>query len=192
MDCVLQPFAWLRLCHPPKVGRSSTYLLWHDRLGHSGRDTMCRILKSSHMHPLPTKDLAYCNTICQVCSLKKLITRPSPAKITKAPILFLRQVQGDICGPIQPPCGPFHYFMVLDDASTHRSHVYLLSTRNVAFAKLIVQIIKLRAHHSDYPIKSIRLDNADEFTLNKFDDYCMSFRIEVEHHVPHIHTQIGH
>jgi hypothetical protein len=30
---------------------SDTYRLWHDRLGHPGRDMMIRILKTSHGHP---------------------------------------------------------------------------------------------------------------------------------------------
>ena len=81
--------------------------------------------------------------------------------------------------------------MVLVDASTRWSHVALLSTRNAAFAKLLAEIIKLRAHHPDYTIKSIRLDNAGEFTSKTFDDYCMSIGIEVEHPVPHVHSQNG-
>ena len=79
--------------------------------------------------------------------------------------------------------------MVLMDASTRWTHVALLSTRNTAFSKLLAQIIKLRAHHPDYPIKSIRLDNAGEFTSKTFDDYCMSIGIKVQHHVPHVHMQ---
>ena len=78
--------------------------------------------------------------------------------------------------------------MVLVDASTRWSHVCLLSTRNTAFAKLLAQIIKIKAHPPDYPIKSIRLDNAEEFTSQTFDDYCMLVGIDVEHHVPHVHT----
>ncbi|KAL6213831.1 hypothetical protein ACLB2K_013270 [Fragaria x ananassa] len=81
--------------------------------------------------------------------------------------------------------------MVLVDASTRWSHVALLSIRNAAFAKLLAQIIKLRAHHPDHPIKSIRLDNAGEFTSKSFDDYCMSIGIEVEHLIPHVHSQNG-
>ena len=81
--------------------------------------------------------------------------------------------------------------MVLVDASTRWSHVNLLSTRNVAFARLLAQIIKLRAQSPDYPIKTIRLDNAAEFTSRAFDDYCMSIGIDIEHPVPHTHTQNG-
>ena len=62
--------------------------------------------------------------------------------------------------------------MVLIDASSRWSHVCLLSTRNVAFVKLLAHIIRLQAHFSNYPIKKIRLDNAGEFISKVFDDYC--------------------
>ncbi|PRQ53193.1 putative RNA-directed DNA polymerase [Rosa chinensis] len=130
-------------------------------------------------------------SFCKACSFGKLGPRPSYAKDPKILIPFLQRIQGDICGPIQPSCGPFKYFMVLVDASTRWSHVALLSTRNAAYAKLLAQIIRLRAHYPDHPIKSIRLDNAGEFTSKTFDDYCMSLGIDVEHPVPHVHTQNG-
>ena len=81
--------------------------------------------------------------------------------------------------------------MVLVDAFIRWSHVCLLSPRNVAFARLLTQIIKFRAQFPDYPIKLIRFDNAGEFTSQTFDDYCMTLDIDVEHHVPHVHTQNG-
>ena len=120
-----------------------------------------------------------------------MIVRPSPCKVDLESPSFLQRIQGDICGPIHPPSGPFRYFMVLIDASARWSHVCLLSTRNVAFAKLLAQIIKLRTHFPDHPIKSIRLDNAGEFTSKVFDDYCMSVGIDIEHPVPYVHTQNG-
>ncbi|KAM2757549.1 hypothetical protein PS2_019284 [Malus domestica] len=81
--------------------------------------------------------------------------------------------------------------MVLVNASTCWSHVCLLSTRNAAFSKLLAQVIKLKAHHLDYPIKFIRLDNDGEFTSKTFDDYCMSVGVEVEHPVLHVHNHNG-
>jgi len=130
-------------------------------------------------------------SFCKACSLAKLQGKPSFAVDNNDNIPFLHRIQGDICGPIKPECGPFRYFMVLIDASTRWSHVALLSTRNAAFSKLLAQIIKLRAHHPDHPIRSIRLDNAGEFTSKTFDDYCMSLGIDVEHPVPHVHSQNG-
>ncbi|KAL0293473.1 UNVERIFIED_CONTAM: Copia protein [Sesamum radiatum] len=176
----------------PKLVDQSTFTLWHDRLGHPGKTMMYRIIENSNGHPL--KDLKFLvkgDFICSACSLGKLITKPSMKKVNLESLMFLERIQGDICGPITPSCGPFKYFMVLIDASTRWSHVSLLSTRNVAFARLLAQIIKLRAHFPDYPIKRIRLDNAGEFTSKSFNDYCQSIGIVVEHPVAHVHTQNG-
>ncbi|KAL4352452.1 hypothetical protein GQ457_06G007620 [Hibiscus cannabinus] len=71
--------------------------------------------------------------------------------------------------------------MVLIDASSRWSHVSLLSTCNLAFARLLAQLIKLRAHFPDNPIETIRLDNAGKFTSQAFDDFCMSIGISFEY-----------
>ena len=164
-------------------------MLWYDRLGHSGQNTMLRTMNASHGHPLGGKNFVINpKSLCQACSIGKTHLKPLHVKPTKVVSCFLERIQGDICGPIQPTCGPFKYFMVLVDASTRWSHVALLSTRNAAFPKLLAQIIKLRAHHPDYPTKSIRLDNAAEFISKSFDDYCMSLGIVVEHPVAYVHT----
>ena len=67
--------------------------------------------------------------------------------------------------------------MVLIDVSSQWSHVCLLSTCNVAFGRLLAQIIRLQAHFPNYPIKKICVDNASEFISKAFDDYCMSVGI---------------
>ena len=105
--------------------------------------------------------------------------------------IFFKRIQGDICGPIISSCGLFQYFMVLIDASTRWPHACLLSTRNIVFAWLLAQIIRLRAQFPDYSIKRIRMNNGGEFTSQAFDDYYMSIRIAVEHPVSHTHTQNG-
>ncbi|GJV23042.1 disease resistance CC-NBS-LRR class family protein [Tanacetum coccineum] len=169
------------------------FSLWHDRLGHPGSTMMKRIIENAHGHPVKDQKFPKIDKVplCTSCSLGKLIARPSPFKVENESSMFLERIQGDICGPIHPPCGPFRYFMVLIDASSKWSHVSLLSTRNVAFAKFLAQIIKLRAHFPDYTLKRVRLDNAGEFTSHAFNDYCMSVGIIVEHPVAHVHTQNG-
>jgi transposase InsO family protein len=175
-----------------KFNDPKTFILWHDRLGHPGSIMMRRIVENSHGHSLKNlKILLPSDNPCAACSQGKLITRPSTTKVNFESPSFLERIQGDICGPIHPSCGPFRYFMVLIDASTRWSHVCLLSTRTVAFARLLAQIIKLRAQFPDYQIRKIRLDNAGEFTSKAFDDYCMSIGIDIEHPVAHVHTQNG-
>ena len=92
---------------------------------------------------------------CTSCAIRKLILHPSHVKIQNETLKFLERIQGDICGPIQQPSGPFRYFMVLIDASIRWSHVCLLSTCNHAFAKIIAQVIRLRAHNPEHQIQSI-------------------------------------
>jgi hypothetical protein len=90
--------------------------------------------------------------MCTTCATGKLILRPSSLKIQAELLKFLEHIQDDTCGLIQPLSGQFRYFMVLIDASTRWSHVCLLSTRNRAFAKIIAQVIKLKAKHPEYQI----------------------------------------
>ena len=59
----------------------------------------------------------------------------------------------------------------------------------MASVRFLTQIIRLRAQFSDYTIKKVRFDNAGEFMLQAFNDYCMSIGIAVEHHIDHGYTQ---
>jgi hypothetical protein len=127
--------------------------------------------------------------ICIACATEKLILRPSPFKIHTEPLKFIERIQGDICGPIQPISGPFRYFMVLIDTSTRWSHVCLLSTRNHTFAKIMAQVIRLKANFSEHWIQSIRLDNAAELLSRAFNNYCRAQGILVQCFVPYVHTQ---
>jgi hypothetical protein len=129
--------------------------------------------------------------VCTSCAMGKLILWPSPLKIHTEPLKFLEHIQGDMCGPIQPLCGPFIYFMVLVDASTRWSHMCLLSTHNHAFAKFMTQVIRLKVNYLGYRIKSIHMDNDAEFSSRAFNDYCMTKGIVVQHSIPYVHTQNG-
>ena len=153
---------------------------------------MRRIVQNSSGHPLTSRQILVTDGYtCAACSKDKLIIRPYFTKVTFESPAFLERIQGDICGPIHPSSGPFRYFMVLIDASTRWYHVCLLSSRNVAFARLLAQIIRLRAQFLDHPIKTIRPDNASEFSSQTFIDYCNSIGIDVQHPVVHVHSQNG-
>jgi hypothetical protein len=166
------------------------FQIWHDRLGHPGVGMMRKIIGNYIGHNLikfpKTSDL-----ICTSCAIGKLILRPSPLKIHTKPLKFLERIQGDICGPIQPISGPLRYFMVLINACTRWSHVCLLSTQNHAFAKIMAQVIRLKANLLEHRIWSIRLDNAAKFSSQAFNDYCLVQEIQVQHYVQYVHTQNG-
>ncbi|KAL0544404.1 hypothetical protein IC582_019519 [Cucumis melo] len=185
---VIETYATMNL----KFMNLNMFTVWHDRLSHPGSIMMRIIIENSYGHPLKNQKILQSNELsCIACSQGKLIIRPSPTKVGVELPTFLERIHGDICGPINPPSGPFRYFMVLIDASSRWSHVCLLLSQNLAFARLLAQIIKLRAQFPDYTIKNIRLDNAGEFTSQAFNNYCMSTGTNIEHLVAHVHTQNG-
>ena len=129
-----------------KFNDPKTFVLWHDKLGHPKSLMMRRIIEHSHGHPLKSHKILLPNEYpCSACSQGILIVKPSLSKVTFESLVFLERIHGDICGPIHLSCGPFCYFMILIDPSTRWSPVCLISTRNVAFAWLLAQMIKLRA-----------------------------------------------
>jgi hypothetical protein len=169
-----------------------TFVTWHSRLGHPGIWKMRKIIGNCTGHDLKDAKFSKSNNfMCTSCAMRKLILRPSLLRIHAELLRFLERIQGDICGPIQPLCCPFRYFMVLIDASTRWSRMCLLSTRNHAFAKFMTQVIRLKANYLEYRIKSIRMDNVAEFSSRAFNDYCMAQGIEAQHSVPYVHTQNG-
>ena len=121
-----------------KFNDPKAFLLWHEQLGDLRLLMMRRIVQNSNGHPLTSRQILKSQDVsCTACSQSKLIIRPSFTKIASESPAFLECIQGDICGPIHPPSGPFRYFMILIYASTRWPHVCLLSTRNIAFSKLL-------------------------------------------------------
>ena len=168
------------------------FILWQNILGHLGSSIIRQIIEYSHWHILKNQKILLPNEYsCVACSQGKLIIRPSFNKVIYESLIFLERIHGDICGFIYPLCGLFRYFIILIDASTRWSRVFFLSTHNIAFARLLAQVIKLQAQVLDYLIKTIHLDNADEFTSQTFIDYCMLVGINIEHPITHTHTQNG-
>ena len=49
-------------------------------------------------------------------------------------------------------------------------------------------MIQLKAQFPNHPIKTIRFDNAGEFSYQTFLNYCMLVGIDIEYHVAHTHT----
>ncbi|XP_070015973.1 golgin IMH1-like [Nicotiana sylvestris] len=90
-----------------------------EKLGHPSSNIMRRIIENSNGHTLKNKKILQFKKFSSIaCSQGKLVIKPSATKVEIESPIFLERIQGDICGPIHPPCGPFKDFMVLIDAST--------------------------------------------------------------------------
>ncbi|XP_070033032.1 uncharacterized protein [Nicotiana tomentosiformis] len=103
-----------------KFTNQDNFIIWHDRLGHPGSTMMRKIIENSHGHSMKNhKILQFKEFSCAACSQGKLIIRPSAIKVRMESPTFLEHIQGDICGPIHPPCGPFRYYMILEPNISH-------------------------------------------------------------------------
>ncbi|KAJ9556307.1 hypothetical protein OSB04_010921 [Centaurea solstitialis] len=69
------------------------FILWHDRLGHPGSVMMRKIIEQSCGHPLENQKILQTKDMtCVACSKRKLITRPSPAKVGFETLNFLETI----------------------------------------------------------------------------------------------------
>jgi hypothetical protein len=164
--------------------------LWHDRLGHPGRDMLQRMTNAVKI-PLKSKDIArHGNRLCHPCAMGKFQNRKkmpfTGEKFKRRGILEM--LVSDVCGPISPPSGPFHYFMVVKDSSARFSNVQLLTSRNEVMPKLLTSIIQLKAQFPNHAIKNVRVDNAGEYVSRSFQEYCASTGIVLETSVPYAHN----
>ena len=67
--------------------------LWHDCFGHLGAMVMNRIIENTKGYPLRnTKVLLSKNYFYESCSQRKLITRPSIAKVDYESSSFLQRI----------------------------------------------------------------------------------------------------
>lgn len=166
--------------------------LWHSRMGHPSDTTMRNMIGNIRDFPINTGDFSSLRqmSVCEPCVTGKL--KCAPFSTTIKPIARpLERLSLDLCGPINPACGPFVYFQVLVDESTGFINVSLLSTKNMAFARLLSKIINFKAQYPDNPIKHIRCDNAGEYSSEKFTEYCESVGITVEYSTPYTPQQNG-
>ena len=107
-----------------------SFKLWHERLGHLGQNMMCQILTNSIGHHMPSSRIPSINKfIYEACAKGKLIVQPYCTKVGIDSPIFLELIHGDICGSIHPASGPFQYFMVLIDAFTRWTHVFIIHTK---------------------------------------------------------------
>jgi hypothetical protein len=161
---------------------------WHDHLGHPCMTMSKRIIRYSIGIPDDVKPSTM-KKHCLACSHGNMITHPSISKIVYTIPKFLEQLNADVCGPIKPASGPFRFFLAIGDSLSKWSQISLLSTRNLVFARILANVMKLREQFPNNPIQTFRVDRAGEFTSQAFDDYCMAAGIEAQYPIPYVHFQ---
>ena len=112
------------------------------------------------------------NKYIHLYSVRIYITTPSQWHIPTELPPPLHRIQGDICGPINPPSNSFWYLLVLIDASGNHLEVALLTTRNIVFSRILAILLRYKNHFREYLVKYLWIHNALEFRSHTFEDYC--------------------
>jgi hypothetical protein len=99
------------------------------------------------------------------------------------PIPLSKQLNANVCGPVDPRRGPFWFFIISIDSSTKWSQVSHLSTRNLVLLRILPNIQTFKAQFPQHPIQILRVENAGEFSLKTFDNFCQTAGIETQYPV---------
>lgn len=166
----------------------NSFALWHWRLGHPGSTMHRRMIDSVRGMKISKEHFnSDSKMLCVPCATSKLsISSPKSKEYDQKQ--FLETIFADVCGPIYPPSGSFYYFLGIKDGSSRYSYVSLISSKNMVYSKLLIQIIRLRAQYPEHPIKTIRVDNAKEFLSRAFTSFCEMTGIDLQTSVPYAHN----
>ena len=164
--------------------------IWHSRMGHPGTTIFRRMIPLTQGHDLTAADAGKTRE-CVACIHGKLIRKPSHWTLPSELPPPLHRLQGDICGPIDPPSGTFRYYFVLVDALGSHFELSLLLTRNLVFPKTLAIFLRYKNHFPEFPIKHLRMDNAQEFRSHTLEDFCTASRINLTYSVAYKHFQNG-
>jgi hypothetical protein len=164
--------------------------LWHYRLGHLGIRTLNKTISKNCVTGLPEKKLKVPRSPCGSCSLAKSQHRPfisDSRGLTRAIGDF---VAADLMGPYPDSLEGHKYVMVIQDVHSRLASVVGLSTKAAAPTELLKWIPKFELQ-TGCKVKTVRTDNAGEFTSKAFEKSLSERSIVHELAVPYEHHQNG-
>jgi histone deacetylase 1/2 len=136
---------------------SSTFTaLWHQRLGHPGRDSLQRTIRQFDF--TCTKSSAH---TCQSCQLGKHVRLPFSASNSVCYVPF-QLVHGDVWTSPVPSNSGFKYYLVLIDACTHFVWTFPLRTKSEV-AQCLISFHAYVLTQFQLPLISFQTDNGKEF-----------------------------
>lgn len=162
--------------------------LWHARLGHIGRESIC------HLPLFATGATVSASSIlskCESCIMGKHPHRPHPPSKTAQVTQFLKLIHADLCGPI-PVVTPHNkrYFIVFLDNHTNILNLQLLATKDQALDAW--RLVRARwENQSGLRMKTFCSDNGGEFLNATFTKELESARIVRQLSAPYAHQQNG-
>ncbi|CAM8963279.1 unnamed protein product [Rhodiola kirilowii] len=169
----------------PKTKSNAKIEIWHARLGHIGNKGLHHLHKNGLINCVPT-DLSFCET-CIFGKKSAHNFKRSSFTVNKP----LEYIHSDLWGPAQVlTIGGRNYFLSLIDHYSRKVWIYLLKTKDEAFANFKAWKTMVESQ-SNLKVKCLRTDNGLEFCNKAFDDFCAENGIKRHHTVPGTPQQNG-
>ena len=158
--------------------------IWHDRLGHPGKD-ITDLMKRE----FPSLKFGSCDN-CDTCFRTKLKQLSYPLSVNRAS-KPLEIIHTDVCGPIESVSfDGFKYFVIFVDDYSKFCVLYNLKSRSEVF-DCFRHFKKYIENKLNFKIVNLKSDNAGEFSSLKFESFLNENGIHHMKSVPYCHQQNG-
>jgi transposase InsO family protein len=152
--------------------------LWHDRFAHVATSTLVRMSREGKVRGLPLLEGSL--DICDECKLGKATHAPHKRMegvTTEAPMDL---VFSDVWGPSSvASIGGARYFISFTDDYSRKTYVYVMKTKDEAFAKFKLFLAKAE-RSTGRKLKRLRVDNGMEYCAGYFQEELNRLGIRCE------------
>lgn len=143
--------------------------LWHQRLGHMGRDQLDEPIKKDLAIDVVIKDQAPLPPICEACIAGKQHCDPFPSS-EPVPTHPLEIVVSDLKGPLPTTDDSERYWITFTDILTRYTVTYILTQKSEAF-DCFVEYKALAENQTGQKIRTFRNDKGGGYIGKKWGDY---------------------
>ena len=181
---VPDPPSTVLLTHSDDVSR-----LWHERFGHLNYRYLQQLNQQSMVIGLPS--VQFSGGVCQGCILGKHPKEKFDKGKAWRASQILELVHSDLAGPFQHPSfSKARYVLTFIDDFSRYTWVYFLKQKSEVFEHF--QDFKTFVEkQSGNIIKVLRTDNGGEYVNHRFEKFCTSEGIDLQHSVPYNPQQNG-
>lgn len=172
-----------------KVSRNA--VLWHQRFGHVGCDSLRELVKCEMVDGLKLTDFDSETVTCEPCLSGKIVKLPFTSGEERRSSRPLELIHSDVCGPMTPCTwnGKRFFVSFIDDFS-HFAIIYLMSTKDEVIDCFREYEALVTAHFGSR-IARLRTDNGGEYVSEEMRKFCRNKGISMELTVPYTPEQNG-
>ena len=168
--------------------RSSTYDVWHNRLGHPGKTTMKKIKQVCQSE---LRNMTINDDVCKICVEGKGAKLPHNKKAVKASKPFIR-IHSDIWGPSSKPDwqGNRYYVSFTDDFSGYAT-IFLMKDKSEVEKHYLAYSRHIKNLNNGVSITFLRSDNGMEYKSSTFKSILMLDGTKREFSAPYCQQENG-